>query len=220
MRVAKYKKLSPRTENLMLNADRLLKDGYYVASIFYYVIYIEQLLFTAYLYVLRKKDIETAILGRENILLKRERGYFPFGKVVTYTIPLIDEYLNYQHTLPMIQGESLVVLCQKLVKIRNVISAHPQFALMLDPNNRWKRALYDANYYRKVLRRIRRFLKVDLNVESPPILDEAIDLLPLVSSAQIETEFAKVENEVARALALYSKNISIEIRSRLKGIVL
>ncbi len=136
MRIPKYKKVSFRTEGLKNEADELLSKGYLIASILYYAIYVEQLLLTAYLFVIREDNIDNALLIRENLLQLKQKEKLPFGKVIRMTVPKITQFLNNQEKLSTADNESLSDLCDKMRRIRNLISAHPYFVVMLDPTNR------------------------------------------------------------------------------------
>lgn len=221
MKIAKYKKLSPRIENFKLAGDGLLKEGYYVGAILYYTIYVEQLLLTAYLYILRIENISLAIETRESIVSKKEQGHFQFGEAINLTLPVIEKSLGAMTALPTVGDDSLRVKCDKLRKIRNFISAHPHFALMLDPTNKWKNAIRDTNYYREVLRKMRIFMEEELSIEPPQVLNVLIKIgHPLTMSTYIEEEFAKVELEVAHDLASYSRRLATTIRNNLKVFIL
>lgn len=220
-RVPKHLKLSARTEQIKEQADLLIEQGFYVGSILHYVIYVEQLLLTAYLFTLRELSIDLAREQREYILNKKEEERYPFGKIVRETVPLIQQVIDGASSKSFsLDKTELYTYCDRLRKIRNIVSAHPHFTLMLDPTNRWKRGMYDANFYRKLLRRIRKFIQSEIGIRSPPELDKILRKgHPLTISSRLEDEFITVENSVSRILADYSKKISERVREELRFII-
>ena len=67
-KIPKYKQISKRITNMKDEADLLLDQGHYQASILYYALYSEHLLLAAYLYIKRDEDIDEANREREEIL--------------------------------------------------------------------------------------------------------------------------------------------------------
>lgn len=160
-KIPKYKQTPIRAQQIKLDADKLREEKFFISSILNYTIYTEQILLTAYLYILREDNLSRAIDKREELFRKKEKGYFPFGEVVSLTIPVIKERLSKIGTLPVeessIEGD-IESLAKRLGNIRNMVSAHPYFVLMLDPTNRFKKTMLDVNYYRKVLRRLKKMM--------------------------------------------------------------
>lgn len=200
------------------DADKLLADQRYIASIFQYALYIDQSLITTYLYILRDQHIDLALSKREEIFEKLKRKPFSFGNVIDMTIDPILERLSTRKQRKLweedeLQYEELGALCNTLRKIRNKISAHPQFTLMLDPKGLKSRKLSDSNYYRKVARWYRNFIRKELGGESSRMLDEFISNAGFITmyGNNLESKMFELQEEIQSALAHYSKFISEQI---------
>lgn len=221
-KVRKSLELSAKTQKIKTEADRLLSEGVYLASILYYTIYVEQLLLTADLYIIRRVSIDDAIAKREHFLRLKENVNFSFGKVVRETLPDISEELKKRRTLTSYNETKpdLSDLCHQLRLIRNAASAHPHFLLMLDPTQQWKRGLSDVGYYRKVLRRIRRFMVDKLNMASPSILNTYLNgQTPLQKGSRLDKIFTMIDESVSNCLAQRTKDLAEQIRFQLRLII-
>ena len=202
-------------------ADLLLDQGHYQASILYYALYSEHLLLAAYLFIKRDEDIDEANREREKILSNKERGAYPLGKIIKDLVPKIESYLSH---IPSYFLEDTETNISKLIvnikDIRNLISAHPHFTLMLDPTNAVKKVMYDVNYYRKILRRIRKFIRNEIGLPYPIELDQLISVGdPISLASYIDDSFISVENILNRLFANYCKISSETIRERLRSVL-
>jgi hypothetical protein len=220
MKTPKRMKISVASDRFKEDADALFRGKYYAASILYNAVYVEHLLLSSYLFLKRDGGIQYAISARDDILKRKEKGWLPFGEVIKLTVPALERFLSSQPKLNDGKAESLLSLCRKLNKIRNEASVHPYLALMLDPSNQEKKAMYDVNYYRKVLRKIKIFLEKDLGVAAPSEVERLIKVgSPMSMLRLIDEEFASTLDEVERIFASSAKEVTSEIRSRLKVLV-
>lgn len=218
-RQPKYKQIGPRTESTKTEADSLLRDGHYVASILHYSIYVEQLLITAHLFAVRSKDVDAALQERDELLRRKEKESFTFGKVIGYVVPGLIGHLEGQPKIDATDPQTLNELARSLKEVRNKVSAHPFYLVMLDPTNKWKRVFADVNYYRKVMRRLRKLI-VGQGLEVPPYLDMLLERgHPLTLSSNLDREFECVEVDVLRLLAEKAKDTSEQIRTMLEPIL-
>lgn len=217
-KIPKYKQISKRITNMKDEADLLLDQGHYQASILYYALYSEHLLLAAYLYIKRDEDIDEANREREEILSKKERGNYPLGKVIQDLVPILEKYLSHTHSFFSEDTETdISKLSNNIKNIRNLISAHPHFTLMLDPTNTRKKVMYDVNYYRKILRRIRKFIQKEIGMPYPSELDHLISVgNPISLGSFIDDSFMAIENSLNRLFANYCKISSEKIRERLR----
>ena len=202
-------------------ADLLMDQGHYQASILYYALYSEHLLLAAYLYIKRDEDINEAIREREKILSNKEKGSYSLGKVIKELVPIIESYLSHTSSYFLEDAETNISkLIVNIKDIRNLISAHPHFTLMLDPTNAMKKVMYDANYYRKILRRIRRFIQNEIGIPYPNELDQLISVgNPISLASYLDDSFIAVENILNRLFASYCKISSEKIRERLRSVL-
>ncbi len=224
-RIPKHLTLNLRVNLLFEQADRSLSLGLPQAAILYFTLYIEQILITAACFVKREKDIDEAIQLRDTLFNYKKR--YTFNKVANEVVNIIGPYISAQRLLFNYDHgdeepnklEELNMILSNLNKIRNTVSGHIFFTIMLDPTNRkpWKRVLSDFNYYRKVLRRLRRLIVYDLNLQVPEALSLAINYSgPILVSGVVEQMFVDAENSVLFELARYCRTASLQIREILK----
>lgn len=224
-RIPKHLNLSLRAILLLDQARKSFAQGLPQAAILYFTLYIEQLLITAACFVKRQNNITEAIQLRDTFFNSKQ--YFTFKRVTDKCINILVPYISAQQTLSSYNNgqEELNELKTFLIninKIRNTVSAHIFFTVLLDPTNRkpWKRVLNDINYYKKVLRRLKRLIVDDLNLDPPHELTCAINYSgPMLVSEAIERMFLDAENEALVELARYCDNTSLQIRELLRVII-
>ncbi len=215
--IPKRKQIPGRIIQMKDEADLLLREEHYRAAILLYVLFAEQLLILAYLYIKREEDIEQAIKKREEFLKRKEDGNFTFGKVINETVPTIEIKME---SIPLISRSPISDLVKNLNDIRNQISAHPHFALMLDPTNSLKKAFYDTNYYREVARRLRDFTRKKLGMETSTEIDQFINFgSPLVWVGRLDQEIMRLETLINKPLAEYCKYAAEELTEQIKPLI-
>jgi len=217
-KIPKYKKIPERIIHMKKEADTLLDEGHYQAAILYYALFTEQIILTAYLYIIREENIDEAIRIREDILSKKEKGKFTLRNVIDLTKRKIEGRLLTKYPRSTEAGiENAYDLIDKIRKIRNMISAHPHFLLMIDPTNFQKRAMKDTNYYRKVIRRIKKFMQNEIGIEPSPEIYEFLDFgHPLTLSTYIDENLISLENSINKSLAGFCRSASKEIAEQLR----
>jgi len=217
-KIPKYKKIPERIIQMKKEADTLLDEGHYQAAILYYALFTEQIILTAYLYIIREENIDEAIRIREDILSKKEKRKFALGDVIYLTKRKIDGRLLTKYLSSTEAGiENAYDLIDKIRKIRNMISAHPHFLLMIDPTNFQKRAMKDTNYYRKVIRRIKKFMQNEIGIEPSPEIYEFLDFgHPLTLSTYMDENLISLENSINKSLANYCRFASEEIAEQMR----
>lgn len=219
-KIPKYQQI-PKKIYLMKNeADMLLEEGHHQAAILYYALFTEQLIITAYLYINREKNLDESINSRNEIFSKKENGNFTFGRVIELTVPVIADKIDSLNGIQFSNGTQFSESVRMINKIRNNISAHPHFAMMLFPSNWAKRGMSDGNYYRKVLRSLRNFMREDLKISYPSDLDDLINNgHPLTIASSLDERFTGIEDKIKESLAKFCKKTTEEIREDLRFIL-
>lgn len=218
-KVPKHKMESEIAKMTYLSAQSLFEVGYFREAIQKYILYIEEITLTAFLYHIRDVNgISEAIKERDKIF--NGKKYMTFGHIKDYYFQKLNDYLE-PYLFPEIEEDGngnyipvpdMKVLFRNLNELRNNLSCHRYFFIQLDPTNKFKRVFTDINYAKKILRKYRLILR-KCNVTIPESLNEFLQTKHLMlNTGELQTRFIEAENDCIKTVADYCKNACYKIR--------
>ena len=134
-----------RTRNILIDAKKLEKDGFYLASILLYIQYLEHVMLVATIQYHEYHRPEKINHKLEQIFQIKDSAQLNFGKILSL-LPKKSRDAKTKKDIKYIQT------------IRNTMAAHSFFIVSLDKKDRKKRAVKDVNNYKKIIRRIYRLI--------------------------------------------------------------
>jgi len=162
-------------------AEELEKEQYYGPAILLYSHYLEQRLLIHHLNVTEDKDPLITKTELDRLIKMKDEQHLAFGNILRIVSSSID-------------NPKVVDICHEVKKARDNIAAHFFFVAPLDKNNRTKRAFYDVNNYRKIVRRLYALVRERLRL---PRVENFLSFgSPLTRISTIEEEENAIEREL------------------------
>lgn len=135
-----------RTQKLWNDAVKLQKEGFYAQALLLYSHYLEQVLLISYLSYVEEKDPSKTKLVLDKIIRIKDERNLTFGNILSFVNPII-------------KNVEMQRLCKEVKEVRDTLAAHFFFVVNIDPLNKTKRAFYDVNNYKKLIRRLYKFVR-------------------------------------------------------------
>lgn len=187
-----------RTKEFFYDAEELEEGWHFASSILLYSHYLEQLLLIAYLSSIEVKDPNQTQKEISKLNSIKDSGNLTFGTILSRVNPTLRLNSETQSRIARVK------------KIRDTIGAHFFFTLPIDRTNRTKRAFYDVNNHRRLVRRLYRLLQEHNRVDNKKFIIPQIEKFlnfgsPLSRLRNIEEESYVHETEILRQLCLITK---------------
>lgn len=174
-----------RTRLLLEEAEELEKEQHYASVILLYSHYLEQRLLIHHLNDIEDSNPSTIKLELDNLIRMKDERKLVFGKILNIVSSSIND-------------SEVMNICREVKKVRDTIAAHFFFVAPLDKNNRTKRAFYDVNNYRKIVRRLYALVREHQRL---PQIEYFLNLgSPLTKISTIEEEEIAIERELLKVI--------------------
>ncbi len=174
-----------RTQKVWGDARKLEKEGFYAPAILLYSHYLEQVMLISYLSYVDQLDPSKTKLVLDRILKIKDERNLTFGKIMSFVKPVMTDV-------------EIIKLCKEVKEVRDTLAAHFFFVANLDRLNKTKRAYYDVNNYRKMIRRLYAFIRT---TEQIPQVEHLLKYgAPWKKYKTIEQDALVVEDILLRTL--------------------
>jgi hypothetical protein len=243
MRTSKRFIIPGRVVQIKNEAKDLFEKNYFAVSISRYAVYAQQMLIIITLFILRTESIEIAMAKRKEIEERVRQNRFTMGNTIDFCRRLVDEsnnenflskvrFVDKCDTYPADEIETdsetpretfkkILDRMKKISRIRNEISEHPGFVIHLDPNNQYKKGMYDTNHYRNVIKRKLKFFdEMGIPCEETKIsVRTYFGQNPLTSLPGIENFFDDISKQLEYRGASMVQEFVGELDCLFKGLV-
>ena len=188
-----------RTKNVLTDAQKLEKEGFYSASILLYIQYLEQMMLVATIQYYESNKPKKLNKKLEKIIRDKDKAKLDFKTILSH--------------VPVEIRDAKTKNSTKYVKhIRDTMAAHSYFIVSLDKRDKKKRAVKDVNNHKKIIRRLYKLIRKEYTLDN---VSRFLSAHPFSIRKKVEEDAYEIEKIILEKICQITGETVVNVTERM-----